>query len=210
MTGMQIPDFELYTPGLEAGWRKTRSEMALDNPHVKVERAHFITPNRSAEVPWMVVQRKAAVAVAPVLEDGRFVMVHQERLPVMQTMWEFPAGQIDTEVTRESIIHTGVNELREECGCVIDPDGGTLQPLGWYFPSQGFTDEIVYLFTAKPVCVVSRPQPDGSEHISDVRFVSAGELRGMIAANAITNALTLALYARIAAQGLAAAGGMAE
>ena len=199
---MQIPEFDLYTPGAEPGWRKTRSEMALENPHVSVERAWYDTPGGRTDVPWMVVQRKAAVAVIPVLEDGRFVMVHQERPPVMQTMWEFPAGQIDTEVTRESIIHTVLNELREECGCVLNNDHGTLEPLGWYFPSQGFTDEIVYLFTAKPVCVVSRPEPDGSEHISDVRFVSAGELRGMIAANAITNALTLALYARIAALGL--------
>ena len=199
---MQIPEFELYTPGDEPGWRKTRSEMAFENPHVSVERAHFTTPHRHEEVPWMVVQRKAAVAVIPVLADGRYVMVHQERLPVMQTMWEFPAGQIDTEVTRESIIHTALNELREECGCALDNENGVLEPLGWFFPSQGFTDEVVYLFTAKPVCVVSRPEPDGSEHISDVRLVSAGELRGMIAANAITNALTLALYARIAAQGL--------
>jgi hypothetical protein len=60
-------------------------------------------------------------------------------------------------VTRESIIHTVLNELREECGCVLNNDHGSLEPLGWYFPSQGFTDEIVYLFTAKPVCVVSRP-----------------------------------------------------
>lgn len=199
---MQIPEFELYTPGAEAGWQKTRSEVLFDNRHVGVEKAFFTTPHRPAEVPWMVVKRKAAVAIAPVLEDGRFVMVHQERLPVMQTMWEFPAGQIDTAVTRESIIHTIQNELREECGCALHPHLGTLQSLGWFFPSQGFTDEIVYLFTAKPVCVVSRPEPDGSEHISDVRFVSAGELRGMIAANAITNALTLALYARLAAQGL--------
>ncbi len=199
---LKIPEFELYTPGTEPGWQKTRSEVLFNNPHVGVEKAHFTTPNRPDEVPWMVVQRKAAVAIAPVLEDGRFVMVHQERLPVMQTMWEFPAGQIDSAATRESIIHTIHNELREECGCVLDPEGGALEPLGWYFPSQGFTDEIVYLFTAKPVCVVSRPQPDGSEHISDVRFVSAGELRGMIAANAITNALTLALYARLAAKGL--------
>lgn len=199
---MQVPEFELYTPGAEPGWRKTRSEMAFENPHVSVERASFDTASGRKDVPWMVVQRKAAVAIAPMLADGRFVMVHQERLPVMQTMWEFPAGQIDTEVTRESIIHTALNELREECGCALDGDHATLEPLGWYFPSQGFTDEIVYLFTAKPVCVVSRPQPDGSEHISDVRFVSAGELRGMIAANAITNALSLALYARIAAQGL--------
>lgn len=199
---MLIPEFDLYTPGAEPGWCKTRSEAAFENPHVSVERAWFTTPNRNEEVPWMVVQRKVAVAIAPVLEDGRFVMVHQERLPVMQTMWEFPAGQIDTEVTRESIINTALNELREECGCVLNNDHGVLQPLGWLFSMQGFTDEIVYLFTAKPVCVVSRPEPDGSEHISDVRLVSAGELRGMIAANAITNALTLALYARIAAQGL--------
>jgi ADP-ribose diphosphatase len=199
---MQIPEFELYTPGAESGWQKNRSEVLFADRHVSVEQAFFTTPNRKTEVPWMVVKRKAAVAIAPVLEDGRFVMVHQERLPVMQTMWEFPAGQIDTEVTRESIIDTIQNELREECGCALHPDLGTLRSLGWFFPSQGFTDEIVYLFTAKPVCVVSRPEPDGSEHISDVRFVNAGELRGMIAANAITNALTLALYARIAAQGL--------
>lgn len=199
---MQIPDFELYTPGAEPGWRRTRSEAVFVNPHVSVEKANFVTPSRTQDVPWMVVQRKAAVAIAAMLEDGRFVMVHQERLPVMQTMWEFPAGQIDSVVTRESVIQTVHNELREECGCALDPENGVLESLGWFFPSQGFTDEIVYLFIAKPVCVVSRPQPDGSEHISDVRFVSAGELRGMIAANAITNALSLALYARLAAKGL--------
>jgi hypothetical protein len=51
------------------------------------------------------------------------------------------------------------------------------------------------------VCVVSRPSPDGSEHISPVRLVSSGDLRRMIAANEITTALTLALYARMAAKG---------
>lgn len=200
---MHLPDFELYTPGAEPGWQITGSQTVFDNPHIGVERAHIATPSRPQGVPWMVVKRKAAVAIAPVTEDGHFIMVHQERLPVMQTLWEFPAGQIDTTVTRESVIHTVHNELREECGAALHPQLGTLEPLGWFFPSQGFTDEIVYLFTAKPVCVVSRPEPDGSEHISDVRLVSPGELRGMIAANAITNALTLALYARLAAKGLA-------
>lgn len=199
---MQIPDFDLYIPNQEPGWQKTSSEMVYENPHVSVEKARYLTPSREKDVPWMVVKRKAAVAIAAMLEDGRFVLIHQERLPVMQTMWEFPAGQIDSAVTRESLLHTIHNELREECGCAVDPEKGSVESLGWFFPSQGFTDEIVYLFIAKPVCVVSRPQPDGSEHISDVRFVSAGELRGMIAANAITNALSLALYARLAAKGL--------
>jgi hypothetical protein len=52
------------------------------------------------------------------------------------------------------------------------------------------------------VCVVGQPEPEDSEHISAVRPVSAGELRRMIAANEITNALTLVLYARMSAQGL--------
>ena len=203
-------DFDLCNID-QAGWEKTSSHFVDAGPHVSVEQATFRTPTR-ASANWTIVHRKAAVAIAPMLDDGRLVLLSQERIPVQRLTWEFPAGQVDAqlaEVSQELIVRTALAELREELGAEL-AEGATLQPLGWYFPSQGFTDEIVYLFTAKPVCVVSRPQPDGSEHISDVRFVSAGELRGMIAANAITNALTLALYARIAAQGLAAAGGMAE
>ena len=188
--------------GEAQGWKKSRQTRLFEHPYIQVEEVTYQTPNRPDPVRWTIARRKNAVVVAPRLADGRFLLIRQERYPVERLLWEFPAGQIDTEVTRESIIHTALNELREECGCALDGENATLEPLGWYFPSQGFTDEIVYLFTAKPVCVVSRPEPDGSEHISDVRFVSAGELRGMIAANAITNALSLALYARIAAQGL--------
>ena len=94
-----------------------------------------------------------------------------------------------------------LRELREESGCELAGQG-RLDSLGYFLPSQGFTTEHVYLFRASPVCVVSRPESDGSEHISDVRFVSAEELRRMIAENEITNALTLALYARMSARGM--------
>jgi len=143
------------------------------------------------------------VAIAPMNEEGEFLLISQERVPVQQTLWEFPAGQIDApvaDITPDLIVETALRELREETGYGLAP-GGVLEPLGWFLPSQGFTDEHVYLFQAKPVCVVSRPEPDGSEHISDVRWVSSEELRRMIAANEITNALTLALFARMAAKG---------
>jgi 8-oxo-dGTP pyrophosphatase MutT (NUDIX family) len=128
----------------------------------------------------------------------------RERHAVQRALWEFPAGQIDEpdgHEKRETIVATTLRELKEECGCELSPVSGRLEPLGYFFPSQGFTTEHVYLFRASPVCVVSRPEPDGSEHISDVRFVSAEELRRMIAENEITNALTLALYARMSAKG---------
>jgi 8-oxo-dGTP pyrophosphatase MutT (NUDIX family) len=203
------PSFPLFEPGREKGWSMTRCERAFDNPHISVERAEFLTPSRAdVPVPWMVVHRKAAVAIAPVLEDGRLVMIAQERLPVQQTCLEFPAGQVDEtppldqpDRNQEIIAATALRELLEEAGCELHPTLGRLEPLGWFLPSQGFTNEHVYLFKAEPVCVVSRPQPDGSEHISDVRFVSAEELRRLIAENEVTTALTLALYARMAAKG---------
>jgi 8-oxo-dGTP pyrophosphatase MutT (NUDIX family) len=203
MPAAPAPSFPLFQPGSEPGWEIVSSERKFENPHVSVDLNRYLTPGRREKPqPWMVVGRKAAVAIAPRLADGRFVLISQERLPVRQTMWEFPAGQIDTETTCESIAATALNEMREEAGLALDPEKGQLTPMGWFFPSQGFTDECVYLFHAEPVCVVSQPEPEGSEHISSVRFASAGELRGMIAENEITNALSLALFARMAAKGL--------
>lgn len=198
-----MPEFSLFQPG-GPGWEEVSKDVLLDHRHVHVEQVRYRTPNRQGEpVPWTVVRRKAAVAVAPVTADGKFLLIHQERLPVQELCWEFPAGQIDlplAEITQEAVVMAALRELAEESGYALAP-GGVLEPLGWFFPSQGFTDEHVYLFKAEPVCVASGPEPDGSEHISDVRLVSPGELRRMIAASEITNALTLAMFARMAAKG---------
>lgn len=200
-----VPDFELFRVEDTDGWKKVAAQQTYADPYIQIERAQYLTPGRSqAPVTWTVAHRKSAVAVAPVLEDGRFVLISQERLPVQRVLWEFPAGQIDEPEGHESrqvIVDTVLRELKEESGCELAADG-RIEPLGYFLPSQGFTTEHVYLFRASPVCVVSRPEPDGSEHISDVRFVSAEELRRMIAENEITNALTLALYARMSARGM--------
>lgn len=196
--------FELFRLRDEGGWKKVAGREVYADPYIQIERAEYLTPHRQERpVPWTVAHRKSAVAVAPVLEDGRFVLIAQERLPVQQILWEFPAGQIDEPEGHEhhqTILATTLRELREEAGCELAA-GAALEPLGYFFPSQGFTNEHVYMFRARPVCVVSRPESDGSEHISGVRFASPGELRRMIAENEITNALTLALYARMSALG---------
>ncbi len=196
--------FPLFHQQQPSGWQCLREERVYDNPHVSVNRVEMLTPNRRDQaLPWLVVNRKAAVAIAPVTAAGEWVLIEQERIPVRQSCIEFPAGQIDypvKDINCEIVVETALRELQEETGYGLAPQG-TLEPLGWFLPSQGFTDEHVYLFRAEPVCVVSRPEPDGSEHISPARLVSSGELRRMIADNEVTNALTLALYARLAAKG---------
>lgn len=197
--------FELVRVENGHGWQQTASRMAYESPHVHVEDVTVLTPQRPHKpAHWTIVHRKAAVAIAPVLEDGRFVLISQERIPVHRTLWEFPAGQIDlpaNDVTHEDVISTAITELREEIGGELVP-GGTLEPLGHFFPSQGFTQEHVYLFLARPVHITGEAVPQHGEKFGDTRLVTSTELRRMIADNEITTALTLALYARLAALGL--------
>ncbi len=197
--------FELVRVEDGHGWRQTSSTMAYESPHVHVENIECLTPSRPDKpAHWTIVHRKAAVAVAPMLEDGRLVLISQERIPVHRTLWEFPAGQIDlpaNDVTHEDVINTAITELREEIGGELAP-GGRLEPLGHFFPSQGFTQEHVYLFLARPVYITGEAAPQHGECFGETRLVTPAELRRMIASNEITTALTLALYARLSALGL--------
>lgn len=184
----------------QPGWVKTASRFVDAGAHVSIEQTTFRTPTRDA-APWTIVHRKAAVAIAPMLEDGRLVLLSQERIPVQRLMWEFPAGQVDApvdQVTPEMIERTALAELREELGAELAPDA-SLQPLGWYFPSPGFTQEHIYLFLARPVRITSQASPQHGESFGDVRYVLPDELRGMIARNEIDNSLTLALFAKLTA-----------
>lgn len=202
-TGLQpLPHFELCEIKDHDGWRKLPGKIVYAGPYVQVEECSFLTPARpDAPTPWTVACRKSAVAIAPITEDGKLILVHQERLPLRRALWEFPAGQIDDEHSCETIAATALRELDEEAGCELAPQG-ELIPLGWFFGSQGFTAEHVYLFVARPVRIVRPPQPVGGEHIGEVRAVSPAELRGMISENILQDALTLALFARMSAKGI--------
>ncbi len=199
----QPVDFPLCDIRDHGDWRKLPGEMAYEGPYVQIEVCDFLTPSRPASpVTWTVAHRKSAIAVAAKTEDGRFVLIHQERLPVMRALWEFPAGQIDeAEETQEAIIDTLKRELDEEAGCELEPNA-TVTPLGWFFGSQGFTSEHVYLFAVGPVRLVRPPTPIGGEHIGEVRLVTPDELREMVASCVIQDALTLALFARMSALGM--------
>ena len=59
------------------------------------------------------VQHPGAVAVIPVLDDGRLVLVRQYRYPVAKVLLEFPAGKLDAG---ERTLACAQRELAEETG----------------------------------------------------------------------------------------------
>lgn len=188
------------------GWSTLQREPQYADPYVLINRVVVATPSRPSGVPWTVAHRKAASVVIPRLEDGRFLMIRQERIPILDRLWEFPAGQIDSaphapEALEALAVETALRELREESGHRLAP-GARLIPLGHFFASAGFTDEVSFLFLATAVA----PDPEGTafddgEAILECRAFSPDELRHLIASGEIRDANSLAAFARLSARG---------
>lgn len=59
------------------------------------------------------IRHPGAVAVVPILDDGRLVLVRQYRYPVAKVLLEWPAGKRDDG---ESTLACAMRELQEETG----------------------------------------------------------------------------------------------
>jgi ADP-ribose pyrophosphatase len=189
-------------------WETLSSQRHFANPHLEVVTEQVRTPMHPSPRSWTVARRKAAVVIAPMTRDGKFVLIYQERIPVRETIWEMPSGQIDAApadadppLSAERPEEVALRELREEAGYELAKDGA-LTALGHYFTSPGFSDERGYFFLARPVTPIANYVRDRSESILDCRAFTVSEIRQMIAGNEIRDANTLSIWARLWARGL--------
>jgi ADP-ribose pyrophosphatase len=183
-------------------WQILKINSLFRNPYLEVFQERVILPGEVRIREWTVVRRKQAVVIAPVTEEGKFVLIHQARIPVRKMLWEFPAGQIDDSFQPgvEMIREAALRELTEETGYSLST-GGELTYLGHYYSSQGFCDETPHLFLARPVQVSGLGRrPDDSESIVECREFSLEDLSSMIADSVIQDANTLAMFARLSAK----------
>jgi ADP-ribose pyrophosphatase len=183
-------------------WQILEINSLFRNPYLEVFQERVILPGEVRIREWTVVRRKQAVVIAPVTEEGKFVLIHQARIPVRKMLWEFPAGQIDDSFQPgvEMIREAALRELTEETGYSLST-GGELTYLGHYYSSQGFCDETPHLFLARPVQVSGLGRrPDDSESIVECREFSLEDLSSMIADSVIQDANTLAMFARLSAK----------
>jgi len=186
----------------EQGWEITSATTHWADKHLSVTTELVKTPTHPKPRPWTVVHRKAAVVIAPMTEDGRFLLIRQERVPICATIWEMPAGQIDdnAEPDEAQIKAVALRELNEETGFEL-ARGGEMIGLGHFFSSPGFTDEHCYFFLARPVKPLAVHTPEEGEGILECRAFGSEELTEMIAQNQIRDSNTLSMCARLAARG---------
>lgn len=100
------------------------------------------------------VDRRGGVAVIALTEDRRVLLVRQYRPLVGRECLELPAGGIEPG---ESPIEAAVRELREETGYVA----ARWREIRRFYPSDGTSNEVVYLFQAEGSVPVEGISPDG-------------------------------------------------
>jgi ADP-ribose pyrophosphatase len=88
-----------------------------------------------------IVVHPDVVAILPVLDDGRIVLVRQYRKATERTLLEIPAGGIDPGETPEDAVH---REMVEETGYRVR----NLELMLAFYTSPGFTTEKMYLYRA--------------------------------------------------------------
>ena len=154
-------------------------------PVFRVERLTFAPQDGAAARTRDVVRHPGAVAVIAVRDDGALVLVRNRRVAVDRWLVEFCAGKLERG---EDPAHAAARELEEETGY----RAGSIEPLGAFYTSPGFADELMHVFLATRLTAVPQSLEPGEE--LEVLVLSEQALRRQIAAGEILDGKTLGAY----------------
>lgn len=138
-----------------------------------------------------IVKHPGAVALIPVTDEGKIILVRQFRKALERTIVEIPAGRIEPE---EDPQITAIRELEEETGLGTN-DIAYVQT---FATSPGFADEVIHLYVAKGLYTIDNPAAGDEDEFIDVLEVSIEEAEEMVAEGEIYDAKTAfaVLYAK--------------
>jgi ADP-ribose pyrophosphatase len=122
------------------------------------------------------------VAVIPILDDGRLVLVRQYRYPVRKVLLEFPAGKIDAP---ESTLACAMRELREETGYTA----AEWAYAGEIHNAPAYATESIWIWFARGL-VAGAVRPDAGEFVETVLHTEA-ELEALDLAGALPDVKTV-------------------
>jgi len=129
-----------------------------------------------------IVRHPGAVAIVPILGDGRVALIRQFRYATGKTLLEIPAGTLEQG---KPPLECAARKLRKETGY----EAKALEPLLSCFMAPGYSDEVIHFFVARGLRVVG-DDPEIDEEIT-LDLHSLEEVRRMIEENVIEDAKTI-------------------
>ena len=142
------------------------------------------------EAPREFVEHNGGVTVAALTDDAKLIFVRQIRYPYMEAVLELPAWKLEKG---EDPLEAGKRELREEAGVTAEQ----YINLGEFYPSPGYTNEIIYLYGARNLTQVEQ-ELDEDEFLN-VEYISLDKAVDMVLSNEIKDGKTQAAVLKLAA-----------
>ncbi len=153
---------EFAAGGGDAGMKRDLTELVVESSYefrgrlIKVRTDQVVLPN-GRRAHREVVEHPGAVAILAVTSENEVLLVRQYRHAVGDELLEIPAGKLEVG---EDPGTCAARELREETG--YRP--GKLVPLGRFYTSPGFANEVIHVFLATGLTWSGR-DTDGDEMI---------------------------------------------
>ena len=151
--------------------RRLGGRTLLEGGFLEVRRDDVKLPDGS-EATREYIRHPGAVAVVPLLDDGRVVLVRQFRYPIAKTIVEIPAGKVDAG---EATLTTARRELQEETGYTARE---------WAFATKihnaaAYSSESIWIYFARGL--VAGPQRLDAGEFVEVLSLSEAELDALAA-----------------------------
>jgi ADP-ribose pyrophosphatase len=130
-----------------------------------------------------IVEHPGAVAILVLNEQEEVILVRQHRQPFKEQLLEIPAGKLEPG---EEPLECAKRELLEETGFTA----AKWKENGCFYPSPGFCDEKIYLFSASGLTAQASFAPDLDENI-EVVFMPLAEIANLIDSGVIKDGKTI-------------------
>jgi 8-oxo-dGTP pyrophosphatase MutT (NUDIX family) len=123
-----------------------------------------------------------AVAVVPIGDDGRVLLIDHYRVITDTRGWEVPSGGVDPG---ETVAEAAARELLEETGHAA----AAWQPLGRFHPSNGSSNQVFHVTVAR--ALARRSDPLDVNETLGLRWFTPSEVRRLVLANEIPDGLSV-------------------
>jgi ADP-ribose pyrophosphatase len=130
-----------------------------------------------------IVNHPGAVAIVPILDDGRILLVRQFRYASGRVLLEIPAGTLERGEAPDTCAR---RELKEETGYT----SGSMRKMFSMYMAPGYSNEIIHLFLATEL----KAGQQCTEEDESITLEPYGpdEFLGMIEKNVVEDAKTIA------------------
>jgi ADP-ribose pyrophosphatase len=161
--------------------RRTGGQTLVCGGFLEMRRDDVLLPDGS-HATREYLQHPGAVAVIPILDDGRLVLVRQYRYPIGKVMLEWPAGKRDPG---EAQLACAMRELEEETGY----SAREWAYAGEIHNAAAYSTESIWLWFARGL-VPGAKRPDAGEFVETVLH-TAEELDALDAGGELKDVKTL-------------------